>query len=112
MSSLESGSDDRLSRAMQAWTLDQALPPRFQEGVWSRIAQAESKPVGSFWASAIELFTTSFGPKAAYSYLAILLACGVGAGMWTAQLKNDRMESALSARYVQSVDPFQLAVHP
>lgn len=101
-------SEQRLSEALQEWVVDAPLPPRFQEQVWNRIASAEDKAQPSFWSGLVQLANRSLSrPKVAYSYAAVLLAVGIVAGSWTAQMKSNRLATDLGQRYVQSVDPYQ-----
>lgn len=100
--------EDRLSKALQEWVVDPPLPPRFQEQVWNRIARAEAKAKVTFWSGLIGLVKATLDrPKVAYSYAAVLLAFGVAAGSWTAQVKSSRWETDLGQRYLQSINPYQ-----
>jgi hypothetical protein len=100
--------ENRLSKVLQEWKVDAPLPPRFQEQVWNRIARAEAKAKGSFWQELVRLVKATFDrPKVAYSYAAVLLAFGIAAGSWTAQVKSSRLETDLGQRYLQSINPYQ-----
>jgi len=106
----EPESDAALNTVLFAWRVKTALPPSFQEQVWHRIARAEeqSRPgFGSILSSLLEFVLPR--PKVAYAYLALLLALGVAAGSWTAQVKNSRLQTSLGSRYLQSVNPFPTA---
>ena len=46
-------------------------------------------------------------PKVALAYVSVLLALGMTAGAWAAQLKTNYTEASLGSRYVRSVDPYQ-----
>ena len=108
---LNSGDEDRLSATLREWVVDAPLPPRFQEQVWNRIARAEASPEGSFWRGLARLVVKSLErPKMAYSYAAVLLAFGIAAGSLTAQMKSNRLESALGHKNLLSIDPYQQAV--
>jgi hypothetical protein len=110
----EPENDPSLKKVLSQWVVDAPLPPRFQEQVWQRIAQAEAKPevTITFWALLRNLIETNLPrPKLAYSYAAILLAVGMLAGTWAAQAQNTRTEASLGSRYLQSVDPYQPASH-
>lgn len=103
-----------LREVLREWVVDAPLPPRFQEQVWQRIARAETAPqsprLTELWRF-IEVFLPR--PKFALSYLAIVLMLGLAAGFWAAQIKTSRLDSALSLRYVQSIDPYRTAAsHP
>ena len=80
-----------LDKTLEQWVVDAPLPPRFQEQVWQRIAQAEAKPVPSFQAVFLRLLEVVMPqPKIAFSYVTALLVLGVAAGSsmshcWRAQ---------------------------
>ncbi len=87
-----------------------ALPPRFQEGVWRRIARLEQEPSGfAAWWAAFNRWIDAWLPRPALavSYVAILLVIDAGAGWAQARQEKARVSSELSSRYVQSVDPYQ-----
>ena len=97
--------DEALHKALRQWTVEAALPPRFQEQVWKRIEQAEARP--TLLRSTLLTFLTLQRPKFAFAYLAVFLVLGLAAGAVAAQAKNSRLDSELSQRYVQSLDPFR-----
>ena len=98
-----------LNKTLAQWVVDAPLPPRFQEQVWQRIAQAEAKPAPSFGAMLLRLLEVVLPqPKVAFSYLAALLVLGVAAGSWTAQKQNNRLVTSLESRYLQSIDPYKM----
>lgn len=100
--------DEKLTHALREWVVDAPLPSRFQETVWHRIARAETHPAPGSWADALRQFVESMvRPKVACSYVAVLLLIGIAAGAWRAQIDSNRLESALGARYLQTVDPYQ-----
>ncbi len=100
--------DDALGKVLRQWTVDAPLPPRFQEQVWQRIAKSETRaePVAraGLW-RLIEVVLPR--PRFAYAYLAVLLVAGIAAGSVAAQIKTSRLDSELSLRYVQSIDPYR-----
>lgn len=99
--------DKALSRALQEWKVDAALPPRFEEGVWRRIERAEGTE--SVWRLALQRITAALArPSLATGYVTVVLLIGAGAGYWKAQTVNARADESLSARYVQMVDPYQM----
>jgi hypothetical protein len=105
-------SDKALRNLLHSWVVDTPLPPRFQEQVWRRIERAELRPQSPFWAAVFHLVEVALPrPKVAFVYVSLLLALGVGAGTWAAQVKTNRTEAELGYRYVQSIDPYQ-ATHP
>ena len=101
--------NDPLSRVLREWTVDSALPPRFQERVWQRVARAESPPRLGLLAALSSLAQYFTRPTVAAGYLAALLAIGVIGGLWTAQLERDRVDHDLSERYVHALDPYIVA---
>jgi len=103
--------DELLTQVLQGWVVDAQLPPRFEEGVWRRIARVEDQATASPWATLLDLVANSLGrPKVAWAFAAVLLAFGVIAGTWTAQVQRSHLETALGERYVHSVDPYQVAM--
>ncbi len=100
--------DDALRKVLGQWTVDVPLPPRFQETVWQRIAKADPKPEPAVWTGLWRLIEVVLPrPKFAFAYLAVLLASGVTAGSWAAHTKSSRLDSELSMRYVQSINPYR-----
>lgn len=103
-------SDERLRTLLRSWVVDTPLPPRFQEQVWRRIERAELRPESPFWAAVLRLVEVALPrPKVAFAYVSILLALGVTAGAWAAQVRTSRTEADLGSRYVQSIDPYKAA---
>jgi hypothetical protein len=100
--------DEALRKVLRQWTVDAPLPPRFQEQVWQRIARAEARPEPAPWYDLWRLIDVVLPrPKIAFAYLSLLLTLGLAAGSLSAQIKTSRMDSELSARYVQSIDPYR-----
>ncbi len=100
---------DAVQRVLGEWQVKTPLPPRFEEQVWRRISQAESRPtVGSALRSLwLTLQSALARPQVAYATLAMLLVAGALGGSWAARRETTQFEAALSSRYVQSVDPYQ-----
>jgi len=104
----EQDDDNRLHFALREWVVDSPLPPRFQDRVWQQIARAEVRPESGFWGSIIRLVEAALRrPKIALSYVTTLLVLGVVAGSITAQVRSSHVNANLSARYVQSLDPYR-----
>jgi hypothetical protein len=100
--------DDALDKVLRQWTVDAALPPRFQERVWNRIGKTEARPEPTPWIALWRWIDVVLPrPKFAYAYIAVLLATGVAAGSVAAQIKINHLDSELGARYVQSIDPYR-----
>ncbi len=108
MNTTQDPGKDPLDKVLTEWKLAAPLPPGFQEQVWQRIAKDERKPerraAGTLWRLIAVLLPR---PQFAYAYLAALAAFGVAAGSWAAQIKTSRLDSQLSVRYVQSIDPYR-----
>jgi len=99
---------DDLDKLLQEWVVKEPLPPRFQEQVWNRIRRAEAHAEPSFGSGFLRSVVAVFErPKLAYAYAAFLLAFGLAAGTWTAQVKSSHWESDLGQRYLQTVNPYQ-----
>ena len=101
--------DRQLSQVLKQWVEDAPLPPRFQERVWQRIADAEAKPnmaIG-FWGLVRQVTETNLlRPRFAYAYVASLVLLGILSGAWAARRETHRLNADLSSRYVQSIDPY------
>ena len=92
--------------------MDASLPPRFQEGVWRRIALTEAKREPSWWRDLFQTVDAAFRqPALAVSFVAILLLTGLSIGFIRARQESARVDAALGARYVQSIDPYQAPRH-
>ena len=99
--------DQRLRNLLRSWVVDTPLPPRFKESVWRRIERANLQPESPFWAGLLRLIEVSLPrPKVAFAYVTLLLALGLTAGAWAAQVKSSHADASLGLRYVQSVDPY------
>ena len=106
----ESENPEPLRSLMREWKVNEPLPPRFQDGVWRRIQQAEATPVNTttLW-SAFRSWLATATPRPAFAvaYLSVLLVVGMAAGYWQARQSTAHLGSELGTRYVQSVDPYQ-----
>jgi hypothetical protein len=104
-----SENEKQLSGLLAQWKVGVSLPPRFPEQVWKRIAQAETqRPQSSLTVFERWVENAFRRPTLAFSYVAVLLVSAAGMGYWQAQAKTAQDESGLRARYVQSVDPYQM----
>jgi len=100
--------DEPLGRVLREWAVETPLPPGFRDQVWHRIARREAQPEKTLWSGFKQLLGVMLPrPKFAFAYLTALFVFGVAAGSVTAQIKTSHVEANLSARYVQSVSPFQ-----
>lgn len=108
----ESENPELLRKAMREWRVTEPLPPRFQEGVWRKIQQADSSakpattttlwPVFKAW-----LASMLPRPAVAVAYVAALFAVGTASGYWQARSQTSRSHEQMGTRYVQAVDPYQ-----
>ncbi len=101
-----------LRKVMREWRVTEPLPPRFQEGVWRKIQQAEVSaspaPTTTLWSMCKAWLAAELPrPGVAVAYLSILLVAGMAAGYWRAQQTTAHLDDELGTRYVQSVDPYQ-----
>lgn len=104
--------DTGLSALLSECKVTVTLPPRFQEGVWRRIARQEDEPstLAALWLTCARWVDTRLRrPGLAVSYVAVLLVIGASAGWAQAQQERSRVTEQMSQRYVQSVDPYQAA---
>ena len=103
-----SESDQVLHEALSEWQVKEALPPRFREQVWQRIAREEGEAP---WYLRTHLLgrigTAMMRPSLAISYVTGLLLIGLLAGYWQAREENARTSRELGARYVQMMAPYQ-----
>jgi len=105
----EAGKDEALSKLLLEWKPNAQLPPRFQEGVWQRIKWAEANARPSIWRSLFARIEAAFArPSLAAAYIAVLLFVGLWLGYWQAEGRTAQSQSAWRARYVQTVDPYQM----
>lgn len=106
--------DEALSHALGEWTVEEPLPPRFQEQVWHRISIAESARTAPRWRDKLAFLAAAIcQPRFALGYLTVLVGIGVLFGSLTAQAQRQRVEKELGYRYVHTIDPQLLASsHP
>ena len=103
--------DKPLQSVLREWKVLIPLPPSFQEQVWRRIQDAETRPSA---ANSLYVVLTNWvatvlpRPASAVCYLAALLAMGATIGWAQSQQKTDRVSHELSQRYVRSIDPYQI----
>jgi hypothetical protein len=97
--------DETLSKALGQWKVDQALPPRFQEGVWRRIERAGPAPTAwEIWRGWVEeVFARR---TATMACVTVLLLAGLTAGYTNGHAYQTRWKAQQAAHYVQSLDPY------
>ena len=101
--------ESRLRNVLASWRVNATTSPRFEERVWERIARREAEPTPGLWTLWFsQIAAALIRPRLAVSYVTLLLAAGLLAGFWQAQLTKARMAATLSARYVQMLDPYQM----
>jgi hypothetical protein len=108
----ESENPEPLRRVLRQWQVTEPLPPRFQEGVWRKIEQAEASAAPAATTTLWTLFRTWLTtmlprPVVAVAYLSVLLVVGMAAGYRQARQATAHLDNELGSRYVQSVDPYQ-----
>ena len=102
--------DELLDRSLHEWRVTAALPPRFQEQVWRRIAQEEAGDKVSLGLLVRNTLERLFARRAwAASYLAVALFSGMALSYWQVRSESASFDAGLSQRYVQSLDPYQKA---
>jgi hypothetical protein len=100
--------DEKLDDLLREWKIEESLPPRFDEGVWQRVARQEDRRTTTM----LDRLSGWVGlllarPSVAVSYVALLLMVGLAAGYWQARSTEARTDERLGARYVQMLDPYQ-----
>jgi hypothetical protein len=104
----QTDNDAALSAVLRDWRVSTALPPRFQEQVWQRIARREPLPTVTPWAMLLNWIEQAMArPALATTYVTVLLLVGLIGGYRQAQSVKTRTAGELSLRYVQMVDPYQ-----
>jgi hypothetical protein len=101
-----------LRRVLREWWVAEPLPPRFQEGVWRKIQQAEASGSPAATTTVWTVFKAWIAaavprPALAAAYLSVLLVVGMVAGYRQARQATAHLDNELGSRYVQSVDPYQ-----
>jgi hypothetical protein len=91
--------DARLGALLRDSSNPPALPPRFQENVWRRIEQAETKP-DAHWLDILAGWLVR--PRLAFAVATLLVLMGVGMG-WNNGEQQVRNEA--QARYLAAVAP-------
>ncbi len=104
--------DPLLRTTLRTWEIKEALPPRFEEQVWQRIARQETQLRVKWWSNLSSWLNRVMArPTLAASYITVLLAAGLLAGYWQARVANAHVSEQLSTRYVQLLDPYQMPGH-
>src|SRR5262245_41359419 len=100
--------DEKLNKVLREWKAKSALPPRFQDSVWHRIARAEAQSQPSVWRVVVEWVKATMNrPVLAASFALVLLAIGATAGWSQARQETARVSGELSERYAHLVDPYK-----
>ena len=99
----------RLDSTLCAWKVKDPLPPRFCEQVWRRIERSEALGPEGLWHEVKRRLALALTrPSVALSYVTLLVLAGVLAGLLQARVEQTRTQEELSARYVQTLDPYQM----
>ena len=100
---------DPLDKILRLWNVDAALPPRFQDRVWSRIHRQEEariQSVSRWWASLAGWLTRVLGqPLGATAYVSAFLLTGGFLGYWGSEHYAHNTEAAWRTAYLYSVTP-------
>ena len=100
--------DEPLARALREWDVRVALPPRFEEEVWGRIARADTGAGIGFWAHFLRWLESGLPrPAVASVYVLMLFTGGLTAGYWESHHKTAQLDQTLGRRYVEMVAPFR-----
>jgi hypothetical protein len=106
----EQQDDSQLRKVLQAWKVEETLPPRFEERVWRRVSLEPAPGPSTLWTAILDRLSRTFArPVLAASYLAVLMAAGVAAGYWHARLDNAHVARQLGSRYVRLMDSYESA---
>lgn len=101
--------DDVVSNALRDWKVAATLPPRFNEQVWHRIEVADEHR-HTLWQLVSSRVDALFAkPAMAVAYMGVLTALGLALGLAHAEKKSSEVQTSLSSRYVQAIDPYQRA---
>lgn len=96
-----------LSSLLRKWPVSAKVPPRFEEEVWRRIEKTKATATPPFWrAFARWIGSYASRPSFAGGLTALVLISGLAAGLWQGEKATRRAHEALSARYLQSIDPY------
>jgi hypothetical protein len=98
-------SNDSLQKQLAQWRVDREAPPRFQAGVWARIA-AEESANASVMDRLAEWFAAAFyRPRITTAAVMLGLAIGMSAAFLKAQDSNALAGRQLEARYIATINP-------
>lgn len=100
-------SNEDLKKLLASWTVDEAVPRRFQSDVWTRIAARESERRS--WRD--EIAALFHQPQMAAAAVALGLTVSVGAAYFRAQDSNAATGRRLETRYLQTINPLAHAGH-
>lgn len=94
---------------LQAWQPQPPLPVRFQSEVWARIgARAAARQPSRLEQVVQGLLAVLAQPRFAVGLIVTAGVLGLGLANVSAQASQARRAQILEARYVRSVDPYQL----
>ena len=97
---------DELESKLKEWEVDVQIPPRFQAGVWQRIAAREATRSRSVWRRMREgLLIGLSRPAYATALVVVSTSLSLGAAHLKAQSTNAKHWRELETRYVNSITP-------
>jgi hypothetical protein len=105
--SAEAG-DEKLGALLRASRVSPELPPRFQEGVWRRIEEADApvkSTAGIAWLDALVTLILMLRPRLALATAAVLIIAGALLGVRDG---NQMAHQDAQARYLAAVAPNSL----
>ncbi|MEI8234584.1 MAG: hypothetical protein WCH57_07840 [Verrucomicrobiota bacterium] len=98
-------SNDPLQQRLAQWRVGLEAPPRFQAGVWARIA-AEESARRTVLDRLGEWFMAAFHrPHMAAAAVTLGLALGIGVAFMKAQDSNTLATRQLEVRYMETINP-------
>ncbi len=112
---LDHGGDTELSRLLQTWKPDLAVPPSFNQSVWNQIARETPPITVSPWVLALDWLKAGFmKPAWAAAFMALMLATGAVSGYWQATQNRPVEVQVMSSQYLHTVNPYfhASASHP
>ena len=97
--------NDSLQKRLAQWQVDLEAPPRFEAGVWARIAAEESARRTVFDRVGDWLAAAFYQPRLAAVAVTLGLALGIGTAFVKAQDSNALLTRQLESRYMDTINP-------
>ena len=108
----DKGGDEALDALLQEWTLDAFPRPGFESAVWRRIERGRKlRPRGlGVWGRWMDTLLAGLSrPSMAAASIVLFLTLGAAGGWARARQERERITETVSARYVQTVDPYRMS---